>query len=31
MLKATVQDFATSELEPIAAQIYEEARFPEEY
>jgi butyryl-CoA dehydrogenase len=30
MLRATVQDFATKELEPIAAQIDEEARFPAE-
>ena len=30
MLKAMVQDFATKELEPIAAQIDEESRFPEE-
>jgi len=30
MLKAMVQDFATKELEPIAAQIDEEARFPAE-
>jgi butyryl-CoA dehydrogenase len=28
MLKAMVRDFATKELEPIAAQIDEEARFP---
>jgi len=30
MLKAMVQDFATKELEPIAAQIDEEARYPAE-
>jgi len=30
MLKAMVQDFATKELEPIAAQIDEESRFPAE-
>ncbi len=30
MLKAMVQDFATKELEPIAAKIDEEARFPAE-
>jgi len=30
MLKAMVRDFATKELEPIAAQIDEEARFPAE-
>ena len=30
MLKTMVQDFATKELEPIAAQIDEEARFPAE-
>ncbi len=30
MLRATVQDFATKELEPIAAQIDEESRFPAE-
>ncbi len=30
MLKAMVRDFATKELEPIAAQIDEEARFPTE-
>jgi len=30
MLKTMVQDFATKELEPIAAQIDEEARFPTE-
>ena len=30
MLKTMVQDFATRELEPIAAQIDEEARFPAE-
>ncbi|HEY82129.1 MAG TPA: acyl-CoA dehydrogenase [Dehalococcoidia bacterium] len=30
MLKAMVQDFAAKELEPIAAQIDEEARFPAE-
>ena len=31
MLKAMVRDFAEKELEPIAAQIDEEARFPAEY
>ena len=30
MLKTMAQDFATKELEPIAAQIDEESRFPEE-
>ncbi len=30
MLKAMVRDFATKELEPIAAQIDEESRFPAE-
>jgi len=30
MLQAMVRDFATKELEPIAAQIDEEARFPAE-
>ena len=30
MLKTMAQDFATKELEPIAAQIDEEARFPAE-
>jgi len=30
MLKAMVQDFATKELEPVAAQIDEEARYPAE-
>ena len=30
MLKAMVRDFATKELEPIAAEIDEEARFPAE-
>ena len=30
MLKTMVQDFATKELEPIAAQIDEESRFPAE-
>ena len=30
MLKTMVQDFTTKELEPIAAQIDEESRFPEE-
>jgi len=30
MLKAMVQDFASKELEPIAARIDEESRFPEE-
>ncbi len=30
MLKTMVRDFATKELEPIAAQIDEEARFPAE-
>ena len=30
MLKTMAQDFATRELEPIAAQIDEESRFPEE-
>ncbi|MFQ5997389.1 MAG: acyl-CoA dehydrogenase [Dehalococcoidales bacterium] len=30
MLKALAQDFATRELEPIAAQIDEESRFPAE-
>jgi len=30
MLKSMVQDFAAKELEPIAAQIDEEARFPAE-
>lgn len=30
MLKALVRDFTTKELEPIAAQIDEEARFPAE-
>ncbi len=30
MLRAMVQDFATKELEPIAAQIDEEAKFPAE-
>jgi butyryl-CoA dehydrogenase len=30
MLKTMVRDFAEKELEPIAAQIDEEARFPEE-
>ncbi len=30
MLKAMVRDFATKELEPIAAEIDEEARFPTE-
>ncbi len=30
MLKTMVQDFATKELEPIAAQVDEEARFPAE-
>ncbi len=30
MLKAMVEDFATRELEPIAAQIDEESRFPAE-
>jgi butyryl-CoA dehydrogenase len=30
MLKDMVQDFATKELEPIASQIDEEARFPDE-
>jgi len=30
MLKAMVRDFATRELEPIAAQIDEESRFPAE-
>ena len=30
MLKAMVQDFATKELEPIAAQIDEESKFPAE-
>ncbi len=30
MLKTMVQDFATKELEPIAAQIDEEAKFPAE-
>jgi butyryl-CoA dehydrogenase len=30
MLRAMVQDFAASELEPIAAEIDEEARFPAE-
>jgi len=30
MLKAMVRDFASKELEPIAARIDEEARFPEE-
>ena len=30
MLKVMVQDFASKELEPIAARIDEEARFPEE-
>lgn len=29
-LKAMVRDFATKELEPIAAQIDEESRFPAE-
>ena len=30
MLKTMVRDFAAKELEPIAAQIDEEARFPAE-
>jgi len=30
MVKAMVRDFATKELEPIAAQIDEEASFPAE-
>jgi butyryl-CoA dehydrogenase len=30
MLRTMAQDFATKELEPIAAQIDEESRFPEE-
>lgn len=30
MLKAMVKDFATKELEPIAAEIDEKARFPDE-
>ena len=30
MLRTMVQDFATKELEPIAAQIDEEASFPDE-
>ena len=30
MLKTMVRDFATKELEPIAAQIDEEAKFPAE-